>query len=77
MNLLVWLSGANPDILDKCQTDLPKYAGLGGVVLTTGVLAGISCAVALQIAARAHVGVVCGRGRNPTLSRMRPGFGEA
>lgn len=51
----IWLSGASPDILNKCPSDVPKYVGLGGVVLTTAIIAGVSCAVALRMAINAHL----------------------
>jgi len=36
---LIWCSGANAEILDRCPTDRTKYVGLGGAILTTTVMA--------------------------------------
>ncbi|KPM57062.1 hypothetical protein ACG83_04520 [Frankia sp. R43] len=48
--VLLWLSGANTDILDRFPSDVPKYVGIGAAVLTTSTMAGISCAFALRMA---------------------------
>ncbi|WP_250285211.1 DUF4407 domain-containing protein, partial [Frankia sp. CiP1_Cm_nod2] len=47
--LLIWLSGANPQILDRCPTDRAKYVGIGSAVLTTSLMAASSCAFALHM----------------------------
>jgi Domain of unknown function (DUF4407) len=49
--LLIWLSGADPHTLRKAPRERNKFTALGGVVLTTAAMAGVSCAFAL------HVGV--------------------
>jgi hypothetical protein len=54
---LIWLSGAQRDILDECRTDRAKYVGVGGAVLVTSVMAAISMAFALHIALKATVPV--------------------
>ncbi|WP_248960066.1 DUF4407 domain-containing protein [Sphaerisporangium perillae] len=48
--LLIVLSGARPEILERCPTDRGKFEGIGGAVLTTSVLATISMAFALYSA---------------------------
>ncbi len=50
---LIWLSGAQPAILDEAPGDRAKYQGIGGAVLTTATLAGVSMFFALQMALRA------------------------
>ncbi|MEV7907663.1 DUF4407 domain-containing protein, partial [Streptomyces anulatus] len=47
---LIALSGARPDIVKRCPTEHGKFEGIGGAVLTTGVLAIISMAFALYSA---------------------------
>jgi hypothetical protein len=51
-NFLIWLSGANAEILERCPGERPKYAGMGGAVLTTSVMAAVSCTVALRMGVR-------------------------
>ncbi|AEH11671.1 MULTISPECIES: DUF4407 domain-containing protein [Protofrankia] len=48
--LLIWLSGANSQILQRCPTDRAKYVGIGSAVLTTALMAATSCAFALHMA---------------------------
>ena len=50
---LIWLSGAQPALLDRTPGDRAKYQGIGGAVLTTATLAGVSMFFALQMALRA------------------------
>jgi len=38
-NFLWWCAGAVPDTLRSYPTEKAKYEGIGGAVLTTGVLA--------------------------------------
>ncbi|MFD0884016.1 DUF4407 domain-containing protein [Streptosporangium algeriense] len=47
---LITLSGARPDIIERCPTEHGKFEGIGGAVLTTGVLAIISMTFALYSA---------------------------
>lgn len=49
-NVLVWLSGADPEILKRATTDRAKYVGIGGAVLTTATLASVSMFFALRMA---------------------------
>ncbi|GIH22972.1 hypothetical protein Aph01nite_12820 [Acrocarpospora phusangensis] len=42
------LSGAHPEVLERCETDRRKFQGIGGAVLTTGVLAAVSMTFALH-----------------------------
>lgn len=46
-NFLWWSSGAQQDILSRYPTEHVKYAGLGGVLLATFVLAALSAGYAL------------------------------
>jgi hypothetical protein len=48
--LLISLSGARPEILDKCPTERGKFEGIGGAVLITSGLAMISMWFALSTA---------------------------
>lgn len=48
--VLIWLSGAHREVLDLAPSERPKYEGIGGVVLTTAVMAAFSCAFALHFA---------------------------
>ncbi|WP_018500891.1 DUF4407 domain-containing protein [Parafrankia discariae] len=48
--ILLWLSGANTEILNRFPSDVAKYVGIGGAVLTTSTMAAISCAFALRMA---------------------------
>jgi len=50
---LIWLSGAQPAILEQAPGDRARYQGIGGAVLTTATLAGVSMFFALQMALRA------------------------
>ncbi|MFF4418148.1 DUF4407 domain-containing protein [Streptosporangium sp. NPDC001559] len=47
---LITLSGAQPDIVRRCPTEHGKFEGIGGAVLTTGVLAIVSMTFALYSA---------------------------
>ncbi|GAA3398212.1 DUF4407 domain-containing protein [Cryptosporangium minutisporangium] len=55
---LIWLSGANREVLAKTPGESGKYEGLGGVVLTTAVMAALSAGLALHLALQAPI-VVC------------------
>src|SRR4051812_10673440 len=44
---LIALSGARPEVLERCPTEYGKFEGIGGAVLTTSVLAAISMTFAL------------------------------
>jgi hypothetical protein len=44
---LARLAGAQPDVLEKAKTDRIKYSAMGGVLLTTAGVAGVSAAFAL------------------------------
>ncbi len=55
--LLIWLSGAQPDILAQCRHDRPKYIGVGSAVLVTSSMAAVSMAFALHIALDAQLPV--------------------
>ncbi len=48
--VLIWFSGANPEILARFPSDWAKYQGIGSAVLTTAVMAGLSCGFALHMA---------------------------
>ncbi|WP_242606971.1 DUF4407 domain-containing protein [Protofrankia symbiont of Coriaria ruscifolia] len=52
---LIWLSGANPQLLARCPTDRAKYVGVGSAVLTTSLMAAASCAFALHMGLRLSV----------------------
>lgn len=56
------LAGAEPDVLTKAPTDRVKYAAIGGVLLTTAGVAGVSAAFALSTAVQvpAYLAVVVG-----------------
>ncbi|MBE1530706.1 DUF4407 domain-containing protein [Actinomadura algeriensis] len=47
---LISLSGARPEILDRCPSERTKYEGIGGAVLTTSVLATLSMWFAIHSA---------------------------
>jgi hypothetical protein len=49
-NLLARLAGAQPDVLDRARTDRIKFTAMGGVLLTTAGVAGVSAAFALSTA---------------------------
>jgi len=49
-NLLARLAGAQSDVLRKARTDRVKYTAMGGVLLTTAGVAGVSAAFALNTA---------------------------
>jgi len=55
--LLIWLSGADPDTLARSPREKRKYSGLGGVVLTTSCMAGLSAGFALHSGVRAPLAV--------------------
>ncbi|WP_103350732.1 DUF4407 domain-containing protein [Amycolatopsis sp. CA-128772] len=44
---LARLAGAQPDVLARAKTDRVKYTAMGGVLLTTAAVAGVSAAFAL------------------------------
>jgi Domain of unknown function (DUF4407) len=50
--LLIWLSGARPEILRRCPTDRAKYLGLGSAILITATMAAVSMTFALHTALR-------------------------
>lgn len=54
---LIWLSGAQRDILDSCRTDRAKYVGVGSAVLVTSAMAAVSMSFALHIALKATLPV--------------------
>ena len=54
---LIWLSGAQHNVLDSCRTDRAKYVGVGSAVLVTSSMAAISMAFALHIALKASLPV--------------------
>jgi hypothetical protein len=47
---LAWLSGAQRQILERCPTERPKYAGFGAIILTTATTAAVSMTFALVAA---------------------------
>ncbi|MBE3012267.1 DUF4407 domain-containing protein [Microbispora sp. NEAU-D428] len=47
---LIALSGARPEVLERCPTEYGKFEGIGGAVLTTAVLAVVSMTFALNSA---------------------------
>jgi hypothetical protein len=49
-SFLIWLSGADTEVLEDAPRERRKYVGVGGIVLTTSVLAAVSCTFALRIA---------------------------
>ncbi|MBN1174062.1 MAG: DUF4407 domain-containing protein [Micromonosporaceae bacterium] len=49
----IWLSGADPETLAQAPRDIHKHQGLGGVVLTTAVMAAGSSMFALSMGIRA------------------------
>jgi len=53
--LLIWLSGAQPDILAQCKHDRAKYIGVGSAVLVTSSMAAVSMSFALRIALNAEL----------------------
>src|SRR3712207_3957071 len=50
LNLLARLAGAQLDVLRRARTDRVKYTAMGGVLLTTAVVAGVSATFALNTA---------------------------
>lgn len=52
---LLWCSGANLDILARCPGDVNKFIGIGGAVLTTGILAMVSGGFAIRTIASSPV----------------------
>ncbi|WP_433605205.1 DUF4407 domain-containing protein [Dactylosporangium sp. CA-139114] len=52
-SLLLWLSGADMDTLAQAPRERRKFVGVGGIVLTTAVLACVSASFALSKGARA------------------------
>lgn len=55
-NPLIWLSGAQRDILARHRADRPKYVGIGSAVLITAAMAGVSMTFALHSALRIGLG---------------------
>jgi hypothetical protein len=53
MRLLIWLSGARPDILRQSPGDHAKYLGIGSAVLITAGIAAMSMTFALHTALKA------------------------
>lgn len=49
-DLLARLAGAQPGVLGRARTDKTKYTAMGGVLLTTAGVAGVSAAFALNTA---------------------------
>lgn len=47
-SLLVWLSGADPEILSAHRADRARYVGMGTAILTTGTMACVSMWFALR-----------------------------
>jgi len=54
-NLLIWLSGAQPDILAEFKHDRAKYIGIGSAVLITSTMAAVSMSFALHMALNANL----------------------
>ena len=54
-NLLIWLSGAQPDILAEFEHDRAKYIGIGSAVLITSTMAAVSMSFALHMALNANL----------------------
>ena len=54
-NPVIWLSGAQPDILASFPHDRPKYVGTGSAILFTSAMAAGSSAFALHMALKAPV----------------------
>ncbi|GAA3456964.1 DUF4407 domain-containing protein [Dactylosporangium matsuzakiense] len=51
-NFMLWLSGADLDTLARAPRERRKFIGVGGIVLTTAVLAAVSSTFALTMGAR-------------------------
>jgi Domain of unknown function (DUF4407) len=60
--LLIWLSGARPEILALCPTDSGKYAGIGSAVLITATMATVSMVFALHTALMVALPIAIGTG---------------
>jgi hypothetical protein len=54
---LIWLSGAQRDILEHCRNDRAKYIGVGSAILVTSAMAAVSMSFALHIALKATLPV--------------------
>src|SRR5690349_13397036 len=52
---LIALSGARPEVLERCPSEYGKFEGIGGAVLTTAVLAVVSMTFALNSALGVNV----------------------
>jgi len=52
---LIWLSGAQRQILDECPTERPKYVGIGASILITATMAAVSLAFALVTALKVEL----------------------
>ncbi|MFC7478953.1 DUF4407 domain-containing protein [Luedemannella flava] len=52
---LMWLSGADMRVLEAAPRERSKFVGVGGAVLTTSVLAAVSCTFALVVGVRVPV----------------------
>ncbi len=53
--LLMWLSGVDMRVLQTAPRERTKFVGVGGAVLTTSILAAVSCTFALVIGVRVPV----------------------
>jgi hypothetical protein len=53
--LLLWLAGAQPEILAHCKQDRAKYIGIGSAVLVTASMAVVSMSFALHMALNASL----------------------
>lgn len=47
---LIWLSGVKPQVLKTCPSEQTKFVSVGGTVLTTALMAVVSCTFALHMA---------------------------
>ncbi len=54
-NLLLWISAVDRALLARAPRETAKYVGIGGAVLMTATLAGISMSYALVVALHLHV----------------------
>ncbi|WP_158566658.1 DUF4407 domain-containing protein [Actinomadura craniellae] len=59
---LIWLSGAQAEILAECPTDRGKYEGIGSAVLITACMAAISMVFALNTALNVPLPLALGAG---------------
>jgi hypothetical protein len=56
-SLLIWLSGAQAELLARCPTERAKYLGIGSAILLTAAVAGTSMTFALHTALKAPLPV--------------------